>query len=164
MGEYVPPGDYWYELTAWEDQQTNTIGKPDDFSLKCEVTDYNGHNATDIHSVTVENNPSPPAKANYSENQKGLEKSIPTNYILGTNFPNPFNPVTKITFGLPEPNHVILNIYDVRGKLVSALINDFRESGYYTVEFNGKGLPSGLYFYQMKAGEFSSIKRMLLVK
>ncbi|MGB5530919.1 MAG: hypothetical protein WBQ32_13210, partial [Ignavibacteriaceae bacterium] len=104
------------------------------------------------------------------------------NYILYQNYPNPFNPSTKIGYKLKERGYVKLYMYDIKGELVSVLVNQVQEAGYYEVEFNASvshsGLPSGevrnlasgIYIYQiMVAGEnnipfFSDIKKMVYVK
>lgn len=85
-------------------------------------------------------------------------------FALMDNYPNPFNPTTHISFNLPSAEYVTLEVYDVNGKKVNTLVSEYKEAGNYTVEFNGQSLPSGLYFCKIKAGKFSSIKRMLLVK
>src|SRR4030095_1026330 len=89
---------------------------------------------------------------------------IPQDYFINQNYPNPFNPSTKIKFGLPENNNVKLTVYDVLGKEVSLLVNEFRQSGTYEIDFDGTNLPSGLYFYKLEAGEFTQTKKMLLIK
>ncbi|MEP0862766.1 MAG: T9SS type A sorting domain-containing protein, partial [Ignavibacterium sp.] len=87
------------------------------------------------------------------------------------NYPNPFNPVTKIKFSLPaevkgQTSKVELKIYDVLGKEVATLINEHKEAGNYEIEFdaNKYGITSGVYFYQLKYGELSSVKKLVLLK
>jgi hypothetical protein len=80
--------------------------------------------------------------------------TIPSDYILYQNYPNPFNPITKIKFDIPKSEQVNLKIYDLLGKEISTLVNENLKKGIYEVDFNGKDLPSGIYFYQLKAGSF----------
>lgn len=89
---------------------------------------------------------------------------IPEEYKLEQNFPNPFNPSTMIYFQLPQNQFVMLRIYDILGNLVSELINDNLSAGYHSVSFKADNLPSGIYIYQLHAGEFSQTQRMLLQK
>ena len=89
---------------------------------------------------------------------------IPSKFSLSQNYPNPFNPSTKINYELPKDNFVSLKIYDMTGKEVVSLVNEMKVAGYYTVNFNGVNLSSGIYFYSIKAGEFVNTKKMLLVK
>ncbi|HEY5534798.1 MAG TPA: endonuclease [Ignavibacteria bacterium] len=90
---------------------------------------------------------------------------VPSKLTLDQNFPNPFNPVTKINFSLPENSRVTLKIYDVKGKEIAVLINnEMKSANYYTVEFNGSNLASGVYFYSLQAGNLSVIKKMILLK
>ena len=83
---------------------------------------------------------------------------------ISQNFPNPFNPTTKITYTIPEKSFVQLKVYDPFGKEVAVLINESKEAGNYEVEFNAGNLPSGVYFYRMKAGKFSKTRKFLLIK
>jgi hypothetical protein len=83
---------------------------------------------------------------------------------LSQNFPNPFNPITKITYTIPEKTFVQLKIYDPFGKEVAVLVNESKEVGNYEVEFNAGNLASGIYFYQLKTTGFISTKKMLIVK
>jgi len=92
------------------------------------------------------------------------EIDILNKYVLFDNYPNPFNPSTKITYQLPELNFVTLKVYDVLGNEVSTLVNEEKPAGSYEVEFNGKGLTSGIYFYRLRAGSFFEIKKMVLLK
>ncbi|MHC1738386.1 MAG: M28 family peptidase [Ignavibacteriaceae bacterium] len=85
-------------------------------------------------------------------------------YALSQNFPNPFNPTTLISYQLPAINNVSLKIYDVLGKEVASLINEEQGPGSYTVEFNASGLASGAYYFRLKAGEYNSVKKMILMK
>jgi spore coat protein CotH len=89
---------------------------------------------------------------------------IPTEYILCQNFPNPFNPSTIINYQLPVSGAVSLIVYDVLGNEVITLVNEFKPSGSYSVKFNGTSLSSGVYFYKLITSNFSSVKKMLLVK
>ena len=90
--------------------------------------------------------------------------TVPTEYALSQNYPNPFNPSTKINFAIPTTGLVTMKIYDVLGKEVATLINEVKNPGNYIVEFDGGNLSSGVYFYKIQVGDFSSIKRMVLLK
>ncbi len=89
---------------------------------------------------------------------------IPNYYSLSQNYPNPFNPSTSIKFTLPEANNVKLVVFDILGKEVTTLVNEFRNTGTYNVDFDASALSSGVYFYRLEAGNFTETKRMLLVK
>lgn len=89
---------------------------------------------------------------------------LPVEYSLNQNFPNPFNPETKIQYALPEDNYVTIKIYDVLGKEVITLINEFRSAGRYNVTFNGENFSSGLYYYKIESGNFSQVKKMILIR
>lgn len=90
----------------------------------------------------------------------------PDKFELLQNYPNPFNPVTTLSYTIPEKSFVNLKIYDLLGKEVATLINKEQSSGIYEVEFNtgDYSLTSGIYFYSLKAGSFSSTKKMILTK
>jgi hypothetical protein len=90
--------------------------------------------------------------------------TIPNEYKLYNNYPNPFNPSTTIKFEIPKKDYVKLNVYDALGRLVGELINDTKDAGTYEVNFNAKSLPSGIYFYKLEAGNFSVVKKMMVIK
>jgi len=85
-------------------------------------------------------------------------------YSLGNNYPNPFNPTTKISYQIPEASFVTLKIYDVLGNEIVTLVNEEKSAGDYKTQLSGMRLTSGIYFYQLKAGSFVETKKMLLLK
>lgn len=89
---------------------------------------------------------------------------IPAKFELSQNYPNPFNPSTQINFDIPTDSKVNIKLFDMSGKEVITLVNEFKTSGYYTVNFNAAGLSSGVYFYSIAADNFSATKKMMLVK
>jgi len=89
---------------------------------------------------------------------------IPSEFALKQNYPNPFNPVTNLEFGISDLGFVSLKVYDLIGKEVATLVNEKLNPGKYKVEFDGSGLPSGIYYYRLNVGEFMDTKRMMLVK
>jgi Secretion system C-terminal sorting domain len=90
--------------------------------------------------------------------------SLPAKYELFQNYPNPFNPTTTIKYSLPKAQHVTLKLYDELGKEVSTLVNENKEIGSYSVTFNGEGFPSGIYYYRLTSGEFTEVKKLMLLK
>ena len=96
-----------------------------------------------------------------ADNKKQIK---PVSYSLGQNYPNPFNPSTSIDYSIKQAGFVTLKIYDMLGKEVAVLVNGNKPAGYYTVEFNGSNLPSGVYIYRLTAGKFSSAKKLMLMK
>jgi len=89
---------------------------------------------------------------------------VPSKFKLSQNYPNPFNPSTKINFDLAKDSKVNLKIYDMLGREVSTLVNEFRTAGYYSVDFNASALSSGVYFYRITTEDFSAIKKMVIMK
>ncbi|MGB5850612.1 MAG: multicopper oxidase domain-containing protein [Ignavibacteriaceae bacterium] len=96
--------------------------------------------------------------------QSGDVLASVTEFSLDQNYPNPFNPSTTINFSIPENTQVTLKIYDVLGKEVSTLINQVIPGGNHEVQFDATGLPSGVYFYNLTAGNFVENKKMMLMK
>ncbi|HAP34958.1 MAG TPA: hypothetical protein DCQ28_03095 [Bacteroidetes bacterium] len=88
----------------------------------------------------------------------------PREFSLSQNFPNPFNPETKIQYALPSTERVSLKVFDILGKEVATLVNQVQQQGHYTVRFNGTALSSGMYFYRIQTGSYISVKRMILIK
>ncbi|MDP3583106.1 MAG: T9SS type A sorting domain-containing protein, partial [Ignavibacteria bacterium] len=92
------------------------------------------------------------------------EEIIPHEYRLFQNYPNPFNPATTLRFAIPRNDFVSLKVYDILGREVTVLVNEEKTAGNYEVRFNGNKLSSGVYFYQLRAGNFVQTKKFLLLK
>jgi len=137
-----------------------------------------GHGSDHLNSVTVGKEVSAFVHQFYQSNfdynilpVEEQENLIVDEFKLYQNYPNPFNPSTTIKFTIPgnvilsgAKNLVILKVYDVLGSEVSILVNEEKPAGSYNVEFNASSLPSGVYFYQLKAGSFIESKKMILLK
>jgi len=96
-------------------------------------------------------------------------ETVPGQYMLSQNFPNPFNPTTYIQFNLPVDGHVSLTVHNILGQTVATLVDEFQTQGFKQVIWNGTSdagetLPSGMYFYRMKAGTFTQVKKMLMIR
>ncbi|MFC2103707.1 alpha/beta fold hydrolase, partial [Bacteroidota bacterium] len=93
-----------------------------------------------------------------------LFDGTPDDYILAQNFPNPFNPSTRITYSIPHRSFVSLKVYDVLGNEVAELVSEENLAGNHEIRFNAGNLSSGLYFYKLIAGDYVSTKKMILLK
>lgn len=92
------------------------------------------------------------------------EYNTPSEYKLMQNYPNPFNPSTKIEFSIPRFNFVDLSVFDINGRKLTTLVNEYKSAGTYSVEFNGSSYSSGVYFYKITAGNYKEVKRMIFTK
>lgn len=97
-------------------------------------------------------------------NIEPVSNTVPGTYALHQNYPNPFNPVTSIRFDIPKASNVKLVVYDVLGREVKTLVNEFKNPGAYELKFDASNIASGTYFYRIEAGDFVQIKKMVLVK
>jgi len=88
----------------------------------------------------------------------------PSEFRLEQNYPNPFNPSTTISWQSPVGSWQSLKVYDILGREVATLVDDYREAGYHTIEFDASYLSSGVYYYQLKINEYVSVKKMMLMK
>ncbi len=93
--------------------------------------------------------------------RQGLQ---PLAFALGQNYPNPFNPETNIRYQLSHASHVMIEIYDITGRMVAELVNRQEAAGHHSVIFNGQDLSSGLYFYRIDTGDFRATRKMILIK
>ncbi len=93
-----------------------------------------------------------------------INSGMPLTYNLSQNYPNPFNPVTRIAYTMPKSGNVKLIVYDILGKEVATLVNEFKATGTYSVDFDGSNLASGVYLYRIESGDFTAVKKMLLIK
>ena len=125
----------------------------EDTVLNISPSNYNG-SAPDIGAFEFEDRDSEPEPLN----------KIPNNYVLDQNYPNPFNPITKIQFALPKSENVIIVVYDTLGQKIQTLLNKQCSAGYHEIDFNAQDVPSGIYIYQIQAGNFHDAKKMMLLK
>ncbi len=94
----------------------------------------------------------------------GVSEKMPSEYFLEQNYPNPFNPTTLLNYSVKETGLVKIKVYDVLGSEIAELVNEIKEAGYHSVEFNASNLPSGVYIYTLQVNGFSSSNKMLLLK
>ena len=93
-----------------------------------------------------------------------LEATLPTFYYLDNAFPNPFNSITRLSYGLPEPGLINISVYDIAGRQIATLVNQEVTAGIHSVIWDASNLSSGIYFARMKAGNYSGVKKIILVK
>jgi len=89
---------------------------------------------------------------------------LPVKFELGQNYPNPFNPVTTIKYSVPRQSLVKLVIYDILGREVKTLVNEMRTAGTYEAVFDASQISSGVYFYRMESGDFTDVKKLVILK
>jgi len=95
-----------------------------------------------------------------------LSTDLPTHFVLNQNYPNPFNPTTTINYSIPKESFVTIKIYDLLGKEVATLVDEFQKPGTYNYQLSISNyqLSSGVYFYQLQAGNFIATKKLILLK
>lgn len=126
---------------SFEDKKLNS-GK---YEYKLKQVDYNGN-------------------YEFFKLNNSVEVSNPGKYTLSQNYPNPFNPVTKIDYSLPSNSKIRIDVYDITGKLIKTLVNETKNAGFYTVEFNASSISSGVYFYSMTSDNFKEVKKLTVIK
>lgn len=89
---------------------------------------------------------------------------LPSVYKLYQNYPNPFNPTTTIKYDLPMSSHITIKLYNVLGQEVITLVNEFQEVGFKTLNVDASNLASGVYLYQIKAGDFAAVRKFVYLK
>ncbi len=140
----------------------NTTTSPDVSGFRTGVAAYGGGvvfvGAQQSRIFYDGSNVSPPVGINQNGN------NIPGEFSLSQNYPNPFNPETKINFAVPKAAFVSIVVYNALGQVVSRIVSEEMNAGYYTVDFNASHLTSGIYFYRITAGEFTETKKMMLIK
>ncbi len=93
-----------------------------------------------------------------------VEVKIPNKFGLNQNYPNPFNPTTTINYEIAKETNVSLKVYDAIGNQVATLVNEIKPAGTYEVVFDASNLSNGVYFYEIKAGNFTATKKLILMK
>jgi len=96
--------------------------------------------------------------------EEQMKYPTPDQYTLEQNYPNPFNPSTKIRYSIPQSSNVIIKIFDILGNEIETLVNEEKPVGTYKLTWNAVNLPSGIYFCHLRAGDFISTKKMVLLK
>ncbi len=157
---------YSYGITNANGNYTISGLIPGSYSITPEKYDYNSTQSSD---VTVDYNTAYSATASFSitpESVTSVKQSsnTVTNFVLNQNYPNPFNPTTVISYSIPNETRVTLRVYNILGKEVATLVNGEKPAGNYNIIFNGSNLASGVYFYQLTAGNFMATKKLMLIK
>lgn len=166
-GSWIDPNVLMYNCSNNPNEPNGTpypvryrVQAVDRFSTHSVLSDYK-------YTVGVNNGGGGVEDPGGIDNSTGIinyNSEIPTEYAMKQNFPNPFNPTTNIQFDLPQNNFVTLKIYDIMGREVAMLVNEFKTAGRYIASFNAVNLSSGIYFYKIQAGNFIQTKRMILIK
>ncbi len=151
----------WYENPNWNKSiiDGNLIGARVFYAVDID-DDYDtdvialGQSANDV--VWYEND--------IPDGVEPLSDIVPAHYELSQNYPNPFNPNTTIKYQIPEIEFVTLKVYDVLGSEVARLVNEEKSIGTYEITWTAENLPSGIYFYSLRAGDFIETKKMILLK
>ncbi len=92
------------------------------------------------------------------------DETLPEEFVLHQNYPNPFNPSTTFRYSIPQTSKVVIKVYDILGNEIATLMDEEKPVGTYELTWNAENLPSGVYFYQLKAGEYINTKKMILLK
>jgi len=148
------------ERQAWENigfvSGNGNSNSPRDYSF---IDDYVGTGKYSYRLKQIDND----GQFEYSN---VVEVSIvnPDGYKLEQNYPNPFNPSTTIEFRIPQSSFVTLKVYDILGQEVRLLVNEFKESGVHTINFDASELNSGMYIYELESGSFIQTRKMILLK
>ncbi len=165
----------WYTIadSTQSDGEFEWIAEPPHTSLQCRIRISN------INVSTIYDKSDTTFVIDILPSVSDSSNLLPTRFTLYQNYPNPFNPSTKIKYEIPDQVRndirlVTLKVYDVLGNEVATLVNEEKQPGTYEVEFSAKGgsasggnaysLPSGIYFYQLKAGNYVETKKMVLIK
>jgi hypothetical protein len=101
---------------------------------------------------------------NLTVSVQNVLQEVPSTYNLAQNYPNPFNPSTTISYSIPEAGDVKLSVFDMMGREVMTLVNEFRQAGSYEAILNADRFASGTYFYRLETGNYISAKKMVYLK
>jgi hypothetical protein len=93
-----------------------------------------------------------------------VETGVINKFRLEQNYPNPFNPTTTISYSLPKAGDVRLIIYNAIGSKISTIVNEYKQPGSYSVKFNGGNFANGIYLYRLESGNYSAVKKFILLK
>lgn len=154
MNINLPPSDYWTPIGTNQSVIKSSIYS---YELKVDVTVHDGTKRTASYSVTI------PGSFN-SGNLNAAYASVLTKPIIIQNTPNPFNPVTQISYAIPFDGNVKLIVHDMLGRIVTTLVEGEKQAGYYLIDWDGSRFGSGVYYYTITVGEFKETRKMVLLK
>ncbi|MFC1564836.1 right-handed parallel beta-helix repeat-containing protein [candidate division KSB1 bacterium] len=129
--------------------------------IECSV---NQHVIDQLNHIGVPVNPQPLPKSQYTANEETGGVVSPVTFSLNQNYPNPFNPVTSIKYQLPKASHVTLTVYNIIGQEVARLVDTDMPAGFHSVRWDASRVASGTYIYKIVAGEFTTVKKMVVIK
>ncbi len=129
-----------------------------DIYYKITAKDYSNYESDYSNSVSCN------VKGQEIEKTGSFGTEVVDNYVLTQNYPNPFNPTTNLKYSVKEKGFVSLKVYDLLGKEVADLVNEDKDIGHHSVNFNASELPSGIYIYSIKVNDFSKSNKVLLLK
>ena len=132
-----------------------------DYENRFPETNENDNKFVWLNPITVI---SPGLPKNSSAEEFLDSGAAPREFILAQNCANPFNPTTTIEYFVPEDSHVKIQVYNALGHVVDVLVDERKQAGFYCVQWNASGFPSGIYFYTMEAGQYKAVRRMTLMK
>lgn len=142
--------EYEFEFDATEDHETNGLRI---------ATEFNNE-ANDGGNIFIDNAVLEKVEAVSNE----ITEELPKQYSLEQNYPNPFNPSTVIEYALPEQADVTLTVYEITGRQVAELVDETQSAGSHSVNWNAQNLASGVYLYRITAGDFTSVRKLTLIK
>ena len=146
-------------VTSWEDSNSYPGQGGGQYYYEISVENSTGYESVRSNRVNV-----PKGNIDKKSAEEEKENLEIIEYSLSDNYPNPFNPTTSINYSIKKDGLVLLNVYDILGNQVAKLVNENKPEGSHTVEFNAATLPSGIYFYKLTSGNYTSIKKLILMK
>ncbi len=159
-----PSGERSFNLSSGSDYLTVMPGD----TQKIVICQLIARGSSNLNSVTKLKQLADIATEFYNTNfiigVNNISTEIPDNFSLSQNYPNPFNSMTNIKFKVASSKLIKLVVYDLLGREIKTLVNEMLQPGDYSVRFDAVDLPSGVYFYRLKAGDFSETKKMVLTK
>ena len=163
---YDQAGNPDYYLIRWDGSAWSELGSGTDNTVR-NLASIEGDLYVGGEFITAGDKPSSRFGIYHSQGVVGVDDItawIPSEYILAQNYPNPFNPVTTIKYSVPQGDIASIKVYDLLGREVAVLVNEYKPTGTYSVEFNASRFASGVYFYQLQAGNFVEVKKMILLR
>jgi hypothetical protein len=148
-----------YSFTGSAEDSHNLIASEKFNGIYFALNNWSGSTTTSMKLKDVKID-----RADVTGVEGGVNNNLPVAYELKQNYPNPFNPSTTIRFALPQSGEVNLVVYDILGRVVTELAAGNFDAGYHTINFNASDLASGVYFYALRAGDFVSVKKLMLLK
>lgn len=153
-------------LAVWGDDASTSVvdGLADNETFELLLLDKETNTEVQLAVSTIQTGSMSYVTDEFTVVDLETKPALPENYFMSNAFPNPFNSLTRLTYGMPESGNLKIKVFDISGRLIETLVNENKQAGYHQLTWNAEKASAGVYLFEMNAGNFNSVKKVMLVK